>query len=393
MQPFGIYIHIPFCRSICHYCQFVKTAHFSKEFSTQYFDQVKRSLRVMLENITAQKSGLKLVSIFFGGGTPGMFTEPYGSILSLISSYFNLEGVEISLEANPEDLKRENLDYWAETGFNRLSVGIQSFNERHLKFLTRYHSSARSFKAVEEAKSVFANINIDLIYGIPSQTPQELAHDLEMFIGLDLAHLSLYGLTYEPKTTLGRKQQRGIITAAADTTELTMYADACRTLAAKHYDHDEVSNWSKSGFHTVHNALYWKNNYYIGAGAGAHSYLPSEEAIGIRFKNTDSLVGFNSQNFDGPQDWSKWLATHTAIDMRDRSSWLDEYLGSSLRTKEGASLQKIKDITRFSFSPHPIIEQGIEEGCLQISGDFIRLTESEWFREASWASYASLSFR
>lgn len=228
-----------------------------------------------------------LKSVYFGGGTPSLLPADYISrLLGCIDSFLPQdEKIEVSLEANPGTITHKHLVLMLSSGINRLSIGLQSLDDGELSVMGRLHSSAEGLKAVACARGAgFENINLDLIYGIPGQTLSSWGHTLEGVLSLEPEHLSLYGLSLEQGTAMMDKIEAGDLPAVDTDVSAEQYELAEKTLAARGYRHYEISNWAKPGFECRHNLVYWKNEEYIGVGAGACSHTE-----GHRFSNTASL--------------------------------------------------------------------------------------------------------
>lgn len=372
MKPYGLYIHIPFCAALCHYCDFAKTALYNDEQVKTYFASLQTDLRYWLARTDASIS-----SVFFGGGTPGLFAAEYAPLMAIIHDRL-ADGAEVSLEANPNNITREKLLAWQNLGFNRLSIGVQSFDPRGLAYLTRDHDAPGAEASIEAALKVFPSLNIDLIYGWGRQDLASWSHDLSRASALGVPHLSLYCLTYEEGTTLGRKLRRGLVAREPDEALVKHYDLARLRLSEAGYNQEEVSNWAKPGFTCRHNWLYWSDRFFIGVGAGAHGYIESG-AFGMRYSYAKEL--------------RRYLSREPYVeDPRSGDDWLLEYVGSSLRTQRGADLALIFQKTGLSFRPTPIIERGIKEGLVSV-GTSIRLEPAEWFREAAWALELVASLR
>jgi oxygen-independent coproporphyrinogen-3 oxidase len=390
-KPFGIYLHIPFCERICHYCDFAKTANFSEGFKEAFFANLSKGLDAWLKHFTRNYPEFEPASVFFGGGTPSLFGSEYRDIFAILGSYFNLSNLEVTLEANPEHVTTSSLTTWQVLGFNRISLGVQSFDDAGLRFLTRAHSGDDALTAVKLSKMIFGNVSVDLIYGWPGQSEETWKRDLSLVVQNDLPHVSLYNLTYEPRTALGRKKHRGVIAAVSDETEWQIYQSACKILKGTGYCHDEVANWSKPGRHSVHNRLYWHGHHYIGLGPGAHGFLPGDDFLGIRYSYPSRILAFNAIDFSQVRP-GELPGEAVTVDARTADSWLLEFIGTGLRTKEGLDLAKIRGTLGLTFRPHPVIRQGLEQQLLTLRGDTLILSESEWFRETSWSSFLAMSF-
>jgi oxygen-independent coproporphyrinogen-3 oxidase len=343
---------------------------------------------------------IKFSSVFFGGGTPSVFSHEYEVFLDSIRPNLQ-EGAEISIEANPEDVSSSNLETWRNAGINRLSLGIQSFNDNGLKFLTREHRGAQAVKKVELSKRYFDLVNIDLIYGWPEQTQEHWQDDLDMATKLEVGHLSLYNLIYEPNTVIGRRKHRGLIHENSDAYDLNFYEFARQKLKNDGFLHEEVSNWALAGHSCKHNWLYWSCESYIAVGPGAHGFLAQEgcDGIGVRYhmprqfpwhSRADRIEDMKlSENI---MDFIASLGGRVETD-RDRSTWVLELISSSIRTSKGLSLKEIEKILGRPFKPRPTVKIGIEQGLVKVdSSGQLKLTETEWFRETYWALELALSY-
>lgn len=275
----GLYIHIPFCRKRCYYCDFVSTSG-----KDNLIDEYIGALRV-----EAQLYGRRHVdTVYIGGGTPSMLDAgQIKQLFNVIREGFDVDAApEITFEANPDTITREKLDVLKNCGVTRLSLGFQSTDEKVLRLLGRVHTfreAAASFNKARDAG--FNNISVDLIFGVPHQTTGQWKEDLENVSCLDPEHISVYELTLDPKSKLFSERAFIDQDASAD-----MYEYAIDTLERKGYSRYEISNFSKPGMECAHNILYWKNNEYIGIGCGAWSYLE-----GYRYRNTEELGIYLSQ--------------------------------------------------------------------------------------------------
>ncbi len=383
----GLYLHIPWCRQICHYCDFAKTANHSQDLRLKFLATLEAHVTSWFSWRTQRGDG-KFSSVFFGGGTPSVYTSDYIKLMSLIGSQCQ-STAEITLEANPDDISAESLKIWRGLGFNRISLGVQTFDETGLKAMHRVHSKDQAIKAVDLALSHFPTVNIDLIYGWQGQSMSSWESDLRTASTLKVPHLSLYNLTYEPRTVIGRMAARGKIEPADDLRLEAYYKVACEQLATAGFVHEEVSNWALPNHSCAHNWLYWSDQPYIGVGPGAHGYIPESTGIGRRYaygrnerQFTDSVIEsapFEHTNFPVPGV--------VLEDDRTMMSWIIEAIGSSLRTERGVDLARIAKKSGQSFRPGHKIESGLKSGALKLSDDGERLiaTPAEWFREHYWA--------
>lgn len=381
---FGLYLHIPYCRALCHYCDFAKTANFTARHGEAYLVKLRDHLSGWLPELTPYL-GAGITSVFFGGGTPSLFAAEYTDIFTLLAPHLAIDA-EITLEANPDDITESALATWRALGFNRLSVGVQTFDPRGLTQLKRIHTAARASTAIQLARPYFAQLNIDLIYGWPGQTLASWGDDLDVTLALSLEHLSLYNLTYEERTPLGRAVNRGLLVPTEEERLYQYYELAREKLATHGFVHEEVSNWAKPGKSCRHNWLYWRDQSFLGVGAGAHSYLAAPGQPGLRFayprndrtflRSAPSMMGddLNVERFGAIAEKHRTL-----------SDWWTEVVGAGLRTLAGVDLHRALATGRWQFRPTPILKRGFDEGLLTIDGmGILRLAEQEWFREAGW---------
>lgn len=265
----GIYIHIPFCKQKCHYCDF----HFSTSLKYK-----KDLIEGLIKEIELQKDylkGEKVETIYFGGGTPSFLeTDEIVTILNKIQEEFNvIENPEITLEGNPDDFTIEKLQALKEAGINRLSIGIQSFDNKDLEWMNRAHNSSQSTQCVKDAQSLgFDNITIDLIYGIPNRTNKDWEENLQKALGLGVQHISAYNLTVEEGTALHHFVRKGIAKPVDDERSAEQFNMLISTLEDKGFVQYEISNFGKEGYFSKHNSSYWKGKKYLGIGPSAHSF-------------------------------------------------------------------------------------------------------------------------
>ena len=263
----GIYIHIPFCKSRCKYCDFFSTTHLEKR--AQYVAALLEEWRMRAHEV---KEPIR--TIYIGGGTPS--TLAVDSLKLIVDSLLlNVESQEqeITMEVNPGDVTAEKAHAWRAIGINRLSIGIQSFDDKLLQLIGRRHTAEQARKAVAAAQAAgFDNISIDLMYALPSQTMEQWQKDVAEALQMGVQHISTYGLIYEEGTVLMTLLDHGVIEAVDEDTEMQMYDYLVGQLAANNFEHYEVSNFALPNRQSRHNSSYWNNTPYIGLGAGAHSY-------------------------------------------------------------------------------------------------------------------------
>lgn len=277
----SVYIHIPFCRSICSYCDFCKMLY-NGSFVTQY-------LNALLKEIKDRYDGEEIKTLYIGGGTPSSLSIKDLKYLFEIVRQFNLTKLEeFTFECNLNDLNEELLQFLFDHGVNRLSIGIESFNEDKLKFMERFHSYQEACNIFKIIRNIgFTNVNVDLIYGIPGETLKDLKKDLELILKLNPDHISTYSLIVEDNTKIGIQ---GVVPISEEL-DASMYEEICDLLDVKKYEHYEVSNFALKGKKSKHNLKYWNNEEYYGFGLGASGYTN-----GVRYENTRSLTEYVKGN-------------------------------------------------------------------------------------------------
>lgn len=278
----SVYIHIPFCKTICTYCDFCKF-YYNEEWIDNYLKELKREIKLNYK-------GEIIDTIYIGGGTPSCLSIRELNELFDIIKLFNLsDNVEFTFECNIENITKEKLYLLYKCGVNRISIGVQTLNNKYLNFLNRNHTKEEVKNKINLTKNIgFKNINVDLIYAIPSQTLKELKQDLKYIIDLNVTHISCYSLIIEPNTKLYIDKIKKI----DDDLDYEMYKEICEYLKDRGYNHYEVSNFSKEGYNSRHNLTYWNNDEYYGFGVGASGYIN-----GYRYDNTRSLNNYLKGNY------------------------------------------------------------------------------------------------
>ncbi|HEX7583547.1 MAG TPA: radical SAM family heme chaperone HemW [Prolixibacteraceae bacterium] len=265
----GIYIHIPFCRKRCHYCDFFKSTDFSQKA------RLLAGLKKELESRASEMASDKINTIYLGGGTPSvlLIDELKDLINTIHQNYQVSPEAEVTMEANPDDLSQAKLSAIRQIGFNRLSMGIQSFIESDLKLMNRRHGVMQAIQSVKWAKKAgFSNISIDLIYGLPNQNMEEWEQNVRIALELDVQHISAYNLTYHEGTVFYEQLKKGILNELPDELSLQQFELLIRILKEAGFEHYEISNFCKPGLYSQHNSSYWKSRKYLGIGPSAHSY-------------------------------------------------------------------------------------------------------------------------
>ncbi|HKQ31393.1 MAG TPA: radical SAM family heme chaperone HemW [Burkholderiales bacterium] len=272
LPPLALYVHIPWCVRKCPYCDF--NSHESRAALPQ--DRYVDALIADLESALPDVWGRRVQSVFFGGGTPSLFSvQTIDRLLSALRARLALNDAEITLEANPGTVETEKFRGFRDAGINRLSIGIQSFNDRHLRALGRIHDAREALAAIEIAKATFDNINLDVMYALPEQTPDEARRDVETALAADVSHLSFYHLTLEPNTIFHKYPP-----PLPDDDSAAMIHDMVGSaLVGAGYRHYETSAYARTGYECRHNVNYWRFGDYLGIGAGAHAKISFADRI------------------------------------------------------------------------------------------------------------------
>ena len=322
----GIYIHIPFCKTRCIYCDFYSTTR--SELKSQY-------IRALCRELTERKEYLKgeaVETIYFGGGTPSQLSEEdFKEVFKTIEQVYGMrEATEITLEANPDDLTEEYIGMLHTLPFKRISMGIQTFDDATLQLLNRRHNATQAIEAVKRCRQAgFQNISIDLIYGLPGETEQRWAQDLQQAVSLDVEHISAYHLIYEEGTPLYKMLQQHSVSQVDEDSSLNFFSTLIDTLSAAGYEHYEISNFCKPGMYSRHNTSYWQGIPYLGCGPSAHSFDGDS-----REWNVASLNQYLSSIEQGQrQHETEQLNTQTRY---------NEYIITGRRTMGGISTEELK---------------------------------------------------
>jgi len=369
----ALYIHIPFCKKKCNYCDFVSFAG-KEELIDGYVEALVKEIKTpsvltlfgLLPLVKGEKKRGGLKTVYFGGGTP-ILLEPrhFNKIISTLISHSSLviSHSEISIEANPGTADKSKLKELRQLGINRLSIGAQTFNDNHLKTLGRIHNSKQIHQTVEDARSVgFENINLDLIFALPNQTPDEWKKDLETALALRPNHLSTYNLQIEEGTPLYEiisKSQPPIshLQIPSEDLEAEMYEYTIKTLTAEGYHHYEISNFAQPGYECQHNLNYWKNGNYIGVGAGAHSHV-------------------NGQRWSNPDSVEEYIAGRDAL----RATPDDSHFATSRRETLFLGLRLIEGLPVEQFAGfEPEVAELLQDGLLTRENNHYRLSKRGLF--------------
>jgi oxygen-independent coproporphyrinogen-3 oxidase len=352
----GIYVHIPFCRQACFYCNF----HFVT--SLTYKNEL---LNALLRETEMQKDFLEgetIETIYFGGGTPSILhISDLELQLDKIRSLFTIqEGSEITIEANPDDITKEKLIGWKKIGINRLSIGVQSFFDDDLQWMNRAHSAKQAIDNLSLATEHFENITIDLIYGTPGLTDDKWKQNVEKAFAYNIPHLSCYALTVEPKTPLQKMINEKKMENVNPDRQSSQFLLLMQWMQDAGYEHYEISNFSKPGFRSRHNSAYWEGRKYLGLGPAAHSF------------NGESRQWNISNNNNYIESIRRGILP-IEKEILSPVQQLNEYIMTSLRTIEGLDLKKISENKK-----HELINESkkfIERGLIKEKNECLILTK------------------
>ena len=367
----GIYIHIPFCKQACHYCDF----HFSTSLKKK--DELINALVKELELRKDEFKDTAVETIYFGGGTPSLLTnaELQSIIDSVYDNYRVIENPEITLEANPDDLSKDRIIELSDSLINRLSIGIQSFFEQDLKLMNRAHNAEEAKECLSMATRHFDNISLDLIYGIPGASNEQWLENIEIALSYNVPHISSYALTVEPKTALASFVEKGIIEDVNDEQAHEQFYLLKSKLDEAGFVHYELSNFGKEDYFSKNNSAYWQGNSYIGIGPSAHSFNGKQRGWNVR----------NNSKYIKSIQQDKLPIEIETLTLTDR---YNEYIMTGLRTIWGVSLAKVEKDFGIVFKDY-LIEQSnvfINQHLLYIDGEHIRVTKKGQFLSDGIAS-------
>ncbi|MEO4052227.1 radical SAM family heme chaperone HemW [Solibacillus sp. CAU 1738] len=365
----GVYIHIPFCHQICNYCDFNKV-FFKNQPVDEYIEALGKEMEMTVRaNPTAFE---QIETIFLGGGTPTALTAmQITRLLQLVRLHIPMHNVtEFTSEANPDELTVEKLRALYNGGVNRLSMGVQSFDQSLLEKIGRTHSNEHVYETIANAKKVgFENISIDLMYGLPNQTMEQWQNTLQAAFALKLPHYSAYSLIVEPKTIFYIQYAKGKLPLPSEDLEADMYDVLMQQMEVHGLHQYEISNFAQEGFASTHNKIYWDNDEYAGFGAGAHGYL-----AGVRYSN----VGPIKKYIETVQSGERPLIHEHKVTIAEK---LEEQMFLGLRKTAGITYKEYEE----KFSEHmfnrykEIIEKLVKEGLLEQDDVGIRLTRKGRF--------------
>ena len=336
----SVYIHIPFCSNICSYCDFPKI-YYHKKWINDYLEALNREIELRYK-------GELIETIYIGGGTPSSLEieelEKLFSIIKKIKSNY----LEFTIECNLDNLTKEKIDLFKRNNINRISIGIESFDKKNLKFLNR---NLNNLELIPYIKKIgIDNINVDLIYALPTESKKTLINDIDKLLELDVPHISTYSLIIEPHTMIYNKKIENI----DDFLDLEMYNIICSKLKA--YNHYEISNFSKKGYESKHNLTYWNNEHYYGFGMGASGYIDN-----IRYTNTKSINEYIKENY---------ILEEEKLDIKET---MENEMILGLRKLEGVNISNFKKKYNKEIKEVFKIDKLIEEGKLLIENDCIKI--------------------
>mgnify|MGYP004685094429 FL=1 len=365
-EELGIYIHIPFCKKKCYYCDFISYCD-KNELIDKYIECLKKEI---INFSQKYKDVYDITTIYIGGGTPSYINEKYikNIIDTINNNIVNIKKIkEITIEVNPGTITKEKIEQYKMARINRISIGLQSTNNKLLEEIGRIHDFDEFLETYNMARKVgFKNINVDLMLGLPNQTIKDLSNSVDKIIQLNPEHISIYSLILEENTVLFNLIEQGKLILPTDEVERNMYWYIKNKLELSGYKHYEISNFAKEGYESKHNWNCWEQKQYVGFGVAAHSYLKDK-----RFSNIENLEQYinNIEN----DNLEKNYILHENQNIYDKKK---EYMLLGLRKIDGVSIQKFKN----KFDDNPIylfrkeLKKLIEEDLLEIDGDDIRLT-------------------
>ncbi len=367
----GIYIHIPFCKQACHYCDF----HFSTSLKKK--DDLVKALAKEIELRKDEFKDTVVETIYFGGGTPSILTNDELQFLidAVCQNYKVSESPEITLEANPDDLSKERIIELSQSPINRLSIGIQSFFETDLKLMNRAHNAEEAKECLSFATQYFDNISIDLIYGIQGASHEQWGKNIDIALSYNIPHISSYALTVEPKTAMASFISKGIIEDVDDDQAHEQFHMLKDKLEAQGFVHYELSNFGKEGYFSKNNTAYWQGKSYLGIGPSAHSFNGSQRGWNVR--NNSKYIKAIEQG-ELPME----------IETLTKTDQYNEYIMTGLRTIWGVSLHKVSNDYGESYKNY-VLQQAevfINQHLLYIDDEHIRVTKKGQFLSDGIAS-------
>ena len=361
----GIYIHIPFCRQKCYYCDFYKTVNTSLQHD--FISALKNEAKVRKNYLNDET----VETIYFGGGTPSVLTAPeIAEILAVLNDEFKVNSdAEITFEANPDDLSNDYLKALKQEGINRLSIGIQAFQNRHLEKMNRRHNTAQAVEAIENAsKNGFSNLSADLIYGLPDLTPKEWEESLNQMFRLPVKHLSAYHLTYHEGTAFYTWLKKGTLKELKEEESVNQFNTLVDLSLVNGFEHYEISNLAKDQLYSRHNTAYWMGVKYLGLGPSAHSF----DGVSRRWNDSSVEAYIKAQANNQPYFEEEKLSENDQY---------NEYILTRIRTKWGVSVKELKQ--RFGHEKAAYFSRQLDKykntGDINIKSETITLSRKGLF--------------
>lgn len=361
-KPTSAYVHIPFCTQICYYCDFSKVF-----IKNQPVDDYLQALIREFESYDIEQ----LRTLYIGGGTPTSITaQQLDYLLTNLTKHLDLSVLEeFTIEANPGDLTDDKIEVLKKSAVNRVSLGVQTFNDKQLKRIGRCHNESQIYSTIDHLKTAgFDNISIDLIYALPGQTMEDVKENVAKAIALDIPHLSLYSLILEHHTVFMNKMRRGKLNLPQEDLEAEMFEYIIAELEANGFEHYEISNFTKPGFESRHNLMYWDNAEYYGVGAGASGYLN-----GVRYRNRGPIQHYLKAVSEGNARLSEEVLT--------KDEMMEEELFLGLRKKSGVSIAKFEEKFGVSFEERygQIVTELCQHELLVPDDEVVRMTKKGLF--------------
>jgi len=361
----GIYIHIPFCKQACYYCDF----HFSTSLKKK-----KPLINALIKELELRKDELypstTIETIYFGGGTPSLLDQnEIDNVIATVERHYKvIQDPEITLEANPDDLTLERLKELSKSKINRLSIGVQSFFQHDLKLMNRAHSANEAKSAIKNAKTYFENISIDLIYGIPGASNKQWKDNINTALDFNVPHISSYALTVEPKTALASFIKKGLVKNVDDEQASEQFYILKEVLEDRGFIHYELSNFGKEGYFSQNNTAYWQGKSYLGIGPSAHSYNRQQRSWNVS----------NNSKYLKSLEQGQLPIERETLSTTDR---YNEYIMTGLRTMWGVSLKKVENDFGYQLKKY-LLNQAqtfINQHLLYIDNQHLQVTKKGQF--------------
>jgi oxygen-independent coproporphyrinogen III oxidase len=361
----GIYIHIPFCKQACSYCDFYFVTR--RQLIEPFVNRLVSEIRSHKDTLYSAEP---ISTIYMGGGTPSLLSaSQLSQIFQALHETFRIIGEEITIEMNPDDVTAGYLNSLKDIGVTRASMGIQSFQEELLHFMHRAHSRDEALKALELLhRTGFDSFTADLIYGNPGQSEQMLRKDIDTLLQFDPPHISAYSLTVEPKTRLGKQVELGRIDPPEDETVAAHFDIVKGVLSNNGIRQYEVSNFARVGKEAVHNSNYWNHHNYLGMGPAAHSFWWNRNEA-VRWENVSNIKSY----LDGKLDWNTLRTEKSVLQLPDLA---EERLMLGLRTVAGVAFSELKTRYQAPLNPSQVewIEYQVNAGMIEPSTEYLKLT-------------------